>query len=423
MNSHDIVELVDRFHRDSTRRLHLIPSENTLSTTARLPFVSDLMYRYSFPADGPNWAWPGNDDLAAVERAAADGLRTLLGAAHVNLKPVSGLNAMTVAVSALSQPSGTVLSIAEADGGHGSTRFIAGQLGRRHHNLPFDPHRYAVDADALHEIAASGDLPGPLLVYLDQFMCLFPHDLAAIRAAVGPDTVICYDGSHVLGLIAGEQFQNPLAEGADVLTASTHKSFPGPHKGVLATNTAHLAHHIDEHAGHWVSHHHPADVAALAITVADLQGTAHSYATQTVTNARTLAAALAARGFTVCGAGLGFTRSHQIWVDVAPFIDPAEASGLLLTAGIVVNAIDVPYLAGGTGLRLGVQEATGRGMGEAEMDEIAAIIRAVLIDRTDPGHVSGRVTDLLDLYPCDGDTLFRQLIDTARAQLPEGALR
>jgi glycine/serine hydroxymethyltransferase len=102
VNSHDIVELVDRFHRDSIRRLHLIPSENTLSATARLPFVSDLMYRYSFPADGPTWAWPGNDDLAAVERAAADGLRTLLGAAHVNLKPVSGLNAMTVAVSALS---------------------------------------------------------------------------------------------------------------------------------------------------------------------------------------------------------------------------------------------------------------------------------------------------------------------------------
>lgn len=423
MNSHDIVELVSRFHRDSTRRLHLIPSENTLSMTARLPFVSDLMYRYSFPAGGPNWAWPGNEDLAAVERAAVDGLRRLLGAEHVNLKPVSGLNAMTVAVSALSQPGGTVLSIAEADGGHGSTRFIAGQLGRHHRTLPFDPYRYAIDTDALGEIASSGVLPGPVLVYLDQFMCLFPHDLPAIRAAAGPDAVICYDGSHVLGLIAGGQFQNPLAEGADVLTASTHKTFPGPHKGVLATNTAHLAHRIDEHAGHWVSHHHPADVAALAITVADLQDSVRAYATQTVTNARTLATSLAARGFTVCGAASGFTRSHQIWIDVASTIDPAEASRLLLSAGIVVNAIDVPYLAGGTGLRLGVQEVTGRGMGEAEMDEIAAIIRAVLIDRADPGHVTARVADLLDLYPCDGDTLLRQMIDTVRAPLPEGALR
>lgn len=423
MNSSDIIDLVGRYHHESTRRLHLIPSENTLSVAARLPFVSDLMQRYSFPGDGPNWAWPGNNDLAVIERAAVDGMRTLLGAEYINLKPVSGLNAMTVAMSALSQPGGTVLSVAEADGGHGSTRFIALQLGRHHQSLPFSPHLHAIDADALRDLVGSGLVHGPRLVYLDHFMCLFPHDLQAIRAAVGRDTTICYDGSHVLGLIAGGQFQNPLAEGADVLTASTHKSFPGPHKGILATNSEHLAHRINEHAGHWVSHHHPADVAALAIAVADLQETACTYAVQTVANARTLASALDARGFKVSGACFGFTRSHQVWVDVAPIIDPTEASRLLLNAGIVVNAIHVPYLANGTGLRLGVQEVTRRGMGAADMNEIANIFHAVLIDRTDPVNVGKRVTGLLDLYPCYGDTLFQSHIDTVRKTLTKGAPR
>jgi glycine/serine hydroxymethyltransferase len=347
----------------------------------------------------------------------------LLGADHINLKPISGISAMTVAVSALSQAGCTVLNIGEADGGHGSTRFIVNQLGRHQQNLPFDPCRHSVDTDALRELVGSGVLKRPLLVYLDQFMCLFPHDLRAIRAAVGPDTVICYDGSHVLGLIAGGQFQNPLAEGADVISASTHKSFPGPHKGVLATNSKDLAGRIDEHAAYWVSHHHPADLAALAITVAELQSTARHYAAQTVANARALATALASRGFTVCGACRGFTNSHQVWIDIAQIIPPAEASMLLLDAGIVVNAIALPYIASGTGLRLGVQEVTWRGMIDSDMEEIAGIVYDILVERTETLQAALRVTGLLNRYPAASDTLLEPLLSTIHATCADGVHR
>jgi glycine hydroxymethyltransferase len=408
VNSNELLDLIQRFHTASVRRLHLIPSENPLSSSARLPYVADLAARYSFPADGPNWGWPGNDDLALVEQAAVDGLRALLGAAHVNVKPVSGLSAMTVALSALSQRGGTVLSISEADGGHGSTRFVAEQLGRHYRSLPVDRDRYAIDTSALAAIMDGEQLPRPVLVYLDQFMCLFPHDLGAIRAAVGADTLICYDASHVLGLIAGGQFQDPLREGADVLTASTHKSLPGPHKGVLATNRPDLAQLLDDHAGHWVSHHHPADVAALAIVVADMLETAPAYAERTIGNAQALAEALAETGFAVCARPFGFTRSHQLWIDIDACMPAAEASRRLLAAGIVVNAIDVPYLDTGVGLRLGVQEAAARGMGAAAMQVIAELMHAVLFERAEPRLIAPAITELLDTYPNPGDELLTE---------------
>ncbi|MCX4094565.1 hypothetical protein [Nocardia sp. alder85J] len=392
----ELVERVLRYQETSTRRLHLVPSENSLELAARLPMVTDLLHRYSFPTgNGENWAWPGNTDPAAIEAAACDGLRELYRARFVNIKPVSGLNAMTVALSALSGSGGTVASIPEADGGHGSTSFIAARFGQTVAELPFDRYRWSIDLDRLADLALTW--PRPVLVYLDQFMCLFPHDLPGIRAAVGGDAVICYDGSHVMGLIAGGRFQDPLREGADVLCGSMHKTFPGPHKGILATDSAHLATAIDEHAGHWVSHHHTAEVAALAISVAGMRTGAVEYADRIVANARTLAAALHAGELAVCAGERGWTASHQLWVDIDAVLPAEQASARLLEAGIVVNAIDVPYLQR-PGLRLGVQEATRLGMGSDAMYEIATVITTVLTGRTTTTAAARRVAALLDSH-------------------------
>lgn len=409
-----IVGLVADYHRASSRRLHLIPSESTMSLTARLPYLTDAVHRYCFPSDGQNWAWPGNDHLVAIEHAAVQGLRDLFGVKHINIKPTSGLSCMAVALSALSEPAGTVFSVGERDGGHGSTRFIAERLGLSVLSLPYDRHRFSIDLDQLGTLAQT--VTGPKLVYLDQFMCLFPHDLAGIRAALGDEAVIHYDGSHVLGLIAGGQFQDPLAEGADCLGGSTHKSFPGPHKGIVMTNSDQLSQRIDEHAGHWVSHHHPADIAALAVTIAELRDDEPDYAARTVDNAQHLAAALAARGFDVCASDRGFTRSHQLWIDVARHCDPIQASQRLLSAGIVVNAIEVPYLAHSTGLRLGVQEVTRHGMDTADMDRLAAIFARLLIDRDDPAAVHRAVQELIDEYSPAADSHALEMILTAIGQ-------
>ncbi|MBF6216063.1 hypothetical protein IU487_34255 [Nocardia puris] len=397
MNIDDIVDRLARFETATTARLHLIASENQMPADARLPYVSAAAVRYCFgSAEDTHWAWPGRDELAELESVAAHAIGELLGAQHVNTKPVSGLSAMTVALSALAGPAHTVLSLAEADGGHGSTQFVAHRFGLNWQPLPVDPATMGVDLELLASQARRTS--GPVLVYLDSFMALFPHDIAGIRAAVGEDAVIHYDGSHTLGLIAGGAFQNPLGESADSLGGSVHKTWPGPvGKGIVATNDPNLAHQIDIHAAGWISHHHPADVAALAISTAWMTAHAAHYATATVANARRLADTLAAEGFTVCAADHGYTRSHQVWIDIAPTCPADTASRLLYEAGIVVNAIPLPYLPE-PGLRLGAQELTFAGLDAAGFDELAALMARVLIHRDHPEQVARNIADLRIRY-------------------------
>ncbi|MGI5438805.1 hypothetical protein ACQEV4_15720 [Streptomyces shenzhenensis] len=391
-------------HHESARlRLHLVPSENGLSLAARLPHLMEAAVRYAFPGPdggGENWAWPGRQDLVEIERATAVRLGEQLSARHVNLKPVSGVSALTVALSALARPGATAFNLSEGDGGHGSTRFIGTRLGLQMQDLPVDPATCTLDLDTLAHRLAGG--PRPKLVYLDAFMCLFPVDLHGLREVVGPDTLIHYDASHTLGLIAGGAWQNPLSEGADSLGGSTHKTYPGPHKGLLATNDTGLAARLDEHASHFVSHHHPADVVALAVAAAEMETRGITYARTTVDNARRLGAALAERGFTVCGEKGGFTDCHQLWIDIEPLMDAEEASRRLFAAGIVVNAIPLPHITASAGLRLGVQELSWAGMDAVGMVELAEIFTAVLRDGKAPAAVAARTSALAEAYPSAG---------------------
>jgi glycine hydroxymethyltransferase len=399
-----VLRRVAAHHETGRQRLHLVPSENGLSLAARVPHLMEAAIRYAFPGpDGgaDNWAWPGRQDLVGVERVAAVALGAQLGARHVNLKPVSGVTALTVALSALARPGETVFNLAERDGGHGSTRFIGTRLGLSMKDLPVDSATYTLDLDALAHRLGGG--PRPELVYLDAFMCLFTVDLTGLRDVVGPETVIHYDASHTLGLIAGGAWQNPLAEGADSLGGSTHKTYPGPHKGLLASNDAELASRLNEHASHFVSHHHPADVVALAVAAAEMNARGVTYAHATVANARRLGAVLAERGFTVCGEKGGFTDCHQLWIDIAPLMDAEEASRRLVDAGIVVNAIPLPHIAAPAGLRLGVQEVTWAGMGEAGIDELAEIFTALLRDGQDADTVVARTQALVEAHRPTGD--------------------
>ncbi len=393
---------VGRHQRASGGRLHLVPSENRSSLASRLPHLAEAALRYAFPGPGgkDNWAWPGTTDLLSIERYARQALADQLDARFVNLKPVSGVSALTIALSALAGPGDVVWNIGEGDGGHGSTRFIGDRLGLSMRSLPFDPGRFAIDMDRF-AVALRGTA-APTLVYLDAFMCLFPHDLAALRQVLPAGTVIHYDASHTLGLIAGGAFQSPLREGADTVGGSTHKTYPGPHKGVLATNSREVADRIDLHASHFVSHHHPADVAALAIAAAEMTARGPAYAHRTVDNARHLGRALTERGFHVCAASMGYTACHQLWIDIAPHVPADTASRLLYAAGLVVNAIPIPYLSS-PGLRLGVQEATWTGMGVTEMDTIADVFADVLRDGHAPERGGWRIRELIDSHICPPD--------------------
>src|SRR4051794_39910889 len=197
---------------------------------------------------------------------------------------------------------------------------------------------------------------------------LFPHRLRAIAAAV--DVPLLYDASHVAGLIAERRFQDPLAEGADLMTFSTYKSFAGPPGGAVVTNDRALAERVATAAYPGLLANYDASrLLPLAAAALEHERAAGDYADRCIANARALAAGLAEHGLDVLGAARGYTASHHVAVDVH---GSGTAAARRLAAGnLLLSEIGVPRDPAG-GLRFGTQALPRQGFAADDMRDIAA---------------------------------------------------
>jgi glycine/serine hydroxymethyltransferase len=360
----------------------LIPSENRTPLLARLAYLTDASHRYFFAAGDPGaLRFPAGRDAGTVETGlTVPLLQHLAQARHVNVRPLSGLHAMTVLMSALTTPGATVLTVAPQQGGHYATASVARRLGLTcvHVGGP-DPHQ--LDLPALTELVARHR---PALVYLDVSHGLFPLDLTATAGAVrdaGVATRIHADVSHTMGLVLGGLLPNPLRCGADSFGGSTHKSLPGPAKAFLATDDDTVATAISAAQYELISSHHLAGVCGLGLALAQfVLADGPSYARTVVAAARSLAAALAAAGLVPEAAERGFTGCHQLWLDTSrASIDAPTAAVRLDAAGIRVNVLDdLPGFDGRPGLRLGLAEAVTVGLDPDDMPYLGALMTSAI---------------------------------------------
>jgi glycine hydroxymethyltransferase len=255
------------------------------------------------------------------------------------------------------------------------------------------------DLDGLRA-ALRGKPPG--LVVLGTSRPLFPESFADIASVVRESGgKLLYDGAHLLGLIAAGAYPNPLREGFDVLSGSTHKTLPGPTGGLIVCTTLSLRDQAAKLTDSWLSTYSASRLAALTYVLAEMEAIGADYGRHVVANARALGAALADNGFTVVGAKRGFTKTHQVLVDVTALGRPQETAPRLAAAGVLVNG---PSRADrrvrnaaedGLWLRLGTSAATRQGMGAVEMADIASILARALIAYEDPAGVRRSVDNLL----------------------------
>jgi glycine hydroxymethyltransferase len=264
--------------------------------------------------------------------------------------------------------------------------------------FPFDEGRMNIDVDAaikkIREVK-------PKLLLFGGSVFLFPHPVKEfIDVAKEVGAHIAYDAAHVIGLIGGGQFQDPLREGAEVVTCSTHKTLPGPQHGMILCK-GELAERINTAVfPGLVSNHHLHAVAALAIALAEMLEFGREYAAQIVRNARSLGQALYERGFRVLCPEQNFTASHTIVVDITKYGDGGTLERKLERAGIVLNRNLLPWdiregrhYKNPGGIRLGTSEVTRLGMKEREMDEIAEFIKRAVIDGEAADRVAADVAE------------------------------
>jgi len=325
-----------------------------------LPLAADFHNRYFFNQtfDPGFWQFRGGQDVARLEAEGAECLGVLARATHVNTRPISGMSAMMIAMAGLGgEPGGTVVSIDVGSGGHYATSDVARRFGFRPLTVPADRGR--VDEERLAQVLRAHQ---PELVYLDLQNSrheLHVRSIKDVIAAESPRTLLHADCSHTLGLVLGGALRNPLDDGADTMGGSTHKSFPGPHKGVLFTRSNELHEQLAAAQMTMLSSHHFADTLALGLAAFEFCHFGSAYAAQVIRNARLLSELLATAGFEVVVDEDGFTtETHQVWVKIGDARQTDLLSEALFDQGIRVNVqIDLPGVPGPV-FRLGLSELT-----------------------------------------------------------------
>ncbi len=381
--------------------LGMIASENIVSPMVQKIVASDLHGRYAEGLPGKRY-YQGCDDFDTIESIGIDLAQSVFDAPFANIQSTSGTVSNIAALKALAKPGDAITAVSTADGGHISHARM-GAVGLRDLNLstyPWNEDRMEPDIDGACALIRELE---PKVALIGQSVFLFPTPLKEIAdAAHEVGAKVMYDGAHVLGLIAGGMFQDPLREGADVMTGSSHKTFPGPQGGFLLSSSEDSA--FQKRLNNAIfpgvcSSYHLHHVAGKVIALAEFEEYGAAYAKDIVTNAKHFASALAAEGFDVLAESRGYTASHQVLTRHGSTDSGAgaKAAKLLEDAGIITNMNMLP---GDTkaltpsGLRLGVQELTRVGMGPREMEEVARLYARVLIKNEDPQSVKDDVKAL-----------------------------
>ena len=393
--------------------LPMIASENVLSPLCREMLITDFHGRYAEGTPGHRY-YEGCKFFDLVEEKAMELAKKLFNCNYADVRPTAGTTANIAILKALMKPGEPATVLDLANGAHISFGKwgAAGVRGIELISYPFNDEEMNIDVDGAVKLIKKVK---PKLALNGRSVFLFPSPIKEIaEAAHDVGAYLIYDAAHVLGLIGGKQFQDPLREGADVMSGSTHKTLPGPQGGMI----------ISDHKGDTdedksflrklsfgvfpgvTSSYHLHHVAAKAIAFAEHLKFGEAYAKQIIKNAQSLAQSFYERGFMVFGEKLGFTKSHQILLEIGPG-KGKEASKKLEDAGIVTNMNTIPGdkdPLNPSGLRLGTPELTRIGMKENEMDEISHFYERALLKNEDTKKIKADIKefrkDFQELHYC-----------------------
>ncbi len=404
----DIAELIQAEVRRQREKIRLIPSENYVSVAVLEASGTVLTNKYSEGYPGRRY-YEGQQFIDPLERIACERAEALFGVDHANVQPYSGSPANLAVYLAFLQPGDTVMGMSLPMGGHLTHGWSVSVTGKWFHAVQYgvraDTGR--IDLDQVHDLARQ---ERPKVIFCGGTaiprMIDFPA-FAEIANDVG--AVLVADIAHIAGLIAGGAHPSPVGY-ADVITTTTHKTLRGP-RGAMIMSTAEHAAAVDKAVFPGLQggpHNHTTAAIAVALREAALPSF-RKYAHDVVANAKALADALAARGYTLVSGG---TDNHLILLDLtAQGIGGKPAAKALDRAGIEVNYNTVPFDPrkpfDPSGLRIGTPAITTRGLSEAHMAQIAgwmdeAITAAARQDEAAIDTIATAVRDLMVGFPMPG---------------------
>lgn len=418
-----IQSLSERIEKNNTWRqrecINLIPSETTPSILVKMCEISDPSGRYAEHRTMKGeeiYFYQGTDFIRDVEEELREEMRRFFGCTEVELRTISGQMANEVVFKGMvrfinrQRPEGTamrkmtlVMNNALTKGGHLSSQPMGAlfnyvvespETGKENViNFPVsEDNPYKTDRKKLEELLQTHK---PELVVFGKSMFIYQEPVEFISEVIKDwevRPVIMYDMAHVLGLYG--VFQKPLEEGADVITGSTHKTFFGPQRGVVAGNfpkgspLRKLWLDIKGRAFPGsTSNHHLGTLLALLMAAYEMNEFKEDYQSQVRKNAKAYARALKDNGVPVEGDEKdGFTQTHQVIIRVKSYGHGMEIARRLEENNIIANYQALPddeTFLEPSGIRMGVQEMTRFGMKEEDFDTLSGYIADVIIRNKD----------------------------------------
>lgn len=385
--------------------INLLAPEAPTSPMVRALLSSEIGTRAAEGNIGRVNCWfAGTQYIDEVEALCVELLKLAFRCNYADHRLMGSMLGNMAVYHALTQPGDVIMSAPQPFGGHSSNRYDgpAGMRGLKIFDVPFNMNELEVDLDGFVKTAREHK---PKLVVMGMSMTLFPlpvREMSQIVSEWGGKFI--FDGAHQAGLIAGGQFQDPLNEGAIILTGSAGKTFSGPQSGMIMWNDPDLTKPITDTIFPVLAATHQVNrVAALAVSAAEMIEFGKFYMAQIVKNSKALGQALDEHGIPILCAHKGYSQSHQIIARVKKFGGGLEVAHRLAKANIITNKNLVPEdkpeeWDHPSGLRIGTIEVTRLGMNEKDMETIAYFIARVLIEKEDPEAVGKDVMDFRHPY-------------------------
>jgi glycine hydroxymethyltransferase len=383
------------------RNLELIASENIVTPEVMAAMGSVLTNKYAEGYSGKRY-YGGCECVDVVEDIAIERAKKLFGAEYANVQAHSGAQANTAVYFALLEPGDTVLGMSLAHGGHlthGSPVNLSGKyFNFVSYGLGDDE---TIDYDKV-EALAKENKPKLIVAGASAYPRIIDFKrLSEIAKSVGAYLMV--DMAHIAGLVAAGCHPSPIGY-ADVVTTTTHKTLRGPRGGLILTNDEELAKKINKAIfpgiqGGPLMH----VIAGKAVCFGEaLKPEFAEYQKNVVKNAQALAKGLVERGFNLVSGG---TDNHLMLVDLRPFdITGKELEHRLDEVYITVNKNAIPndpqkpFVT--SGLRIGTPAVTTRGLGTAEMEQIAEFIYLAAKDfENKADYIRSGVTEICNKYP------------------------
>lgn len=414
-----VFDLIAKEEKRQTEGLELIASENYASSQVIQAMGSVLTNKYAEGLPGKRY-YGGCEVVDVIENLAIDRAKELFGAVWANVQPHSGAQANAAVMLACLNPGDKILGFDLSHGGHlthGSPVNFSGKF--------YEPYFYGVEKESglidWNKVAETARKEKPQMIICGASAYSRDWDYAALREVADEiGAILLADVSHPSGLIARGLLNDPI-EHCHIVTTTTHKTLRGPRGGLIMVG--------EDFENPWGHKTMKGDIkmmsqlldggvfpgtqggplehviAAKAIAFGEaLSDEYMEYVIQVKKNARVMADAFVAKGYDLISGG---TDNHLMLIDLrSKSLTGKLAEKALGFADITINKNMVPFDDKSpfvtSGMRVGTAAVTTRGLVEADMERIVALIDRVLLDPENSGNlegVKGEVNAWMNQYP------------------------